>query len=61
MLTISVYFPKNFAILMKERELKQANFEKEGMRRKSGRSAHVQKNGVIYKGNAVRQIEERHN
>ena len=29
------------------------------MRRKSGSNQHVQKNGVIYKGTAVRQIEER--
>ena len=28
------------------------------MRRKSGSNQHVQKNGVIYKGTAVRQIEE---
>jgi hypothetical protein len=45
---------------MKERELKQANFEKEWIRWKLGSNAHVQKNGVIYKGNAVQQIEERH-
>jgi hypothetical protein len=45
--------------LMKEREVKKARAEQERMRRKSGGNQHVQKNGVIYKGTAVRQIEER--
>ena|ERR1700736_5531147 len=46
--------------LIKEREVKKAQNERDRMRRKSGSSKHVQKNGVIYKGTAVRQIEERH-
>jgi hypothetical protein len=48
------------AELMKERELKQAQSERERLRQKSGSNSHVQKNGVIYKGNAVSQIKERH-
>ena len=45
--------------LMREQELKKAQSERDRMRRKSGSGQHVQKNGVIYKGAAVRQIEER--
>jgi hypothetical protein len=47
------------AKLMKERKIKKARNEQDRMRRKSGSSQHVQKNGVIYKGTAVRQIAER--
>ena len=47
------------AQLMKEREIKKSQEEQEKMRRKSGSNQHVQKNGIIYKDTAVRQIEER--
>jgi hypothetical protein len=44
--------------LMKEQELKKAQNERDRIRRKSRSGQHVQKNGVIYKGTVVRQIEE---
>jgi hypothetical protein len=47
------------AQLIKEREIKKSQEEQEKMRRKLGSNQHVQKNRVIYKGTAVRQIEER--
>jgi hypothetical protein len=44
---------------MEERDIKKTQDEQERKRRKSRSNQHVQKNGVIYKGTAVSQIEER--
>jgi hypothetical protein len=43
---------------MKEQEVKKSQAEQERKWQKSGSNQHVQKNGVIYKGTAVRQIKE---
>jgi hypothetical protein len=46
------------AIVIKGREMQQKLQEIEKVRIKSGSRKHVQKNGVIYKGYALKQIEE---
>jgi len=46
------------AQLIKEQEVKKSRDKQDRIRRKSGSNQHAQKNGVIYKGTAVRQIEE---
>jgi hypothetical protein len=45
--------------LMEEHKVKKNQAEQARKQRKSSSNQHVQKNGVIYKGDAVRQIEER--
>jgi hypothetical protein len=47
------------AIVIKGREMQRKLQEIEKVRIKSGSRKHVQKNGVIYKGYALKQIEER--